>query len=187
MSQKPTGRNNSYQHQLFWKDTWSKNFWVMGIPEGGMLSEECSWKQPEMFFLTSPVIKHNRSQDFSSDKTLKRRTLQLKKKKKEEKNPKQNKREMKITPENKIQGCNTARGIRLRTVSQQQMLQGKPLQIWLQRHFQAVSWCEGNYRIYMDGRYPCSIRSGYYDGWVKVTIFCLKEAHLSIVLGVRHT
>lgn len=40
----------------------------MGIPEGGMVSDKLSRKQPEMSLLTCSVIKHKRSQDFPSEK-----------------------------------------------------------------------------------------------------------------------
>lgn len=40
----------------------------MGMPEGGMVSEELSRKQPEVSLLTCSVIKHKRSRDFPSEK-----------------------------------------------------------------------------------------------------------------------
>lgn len=153
MSQKPADRNNTYEGKLFWKDTCRKNCQLMEIPAGGMLSEECSWQQPEVSLLTSSVTKYNRSKDFSSDKTLIRRASHLAKKKKKKKLGK-------ITPEYKIQGCNRGRGIWLRTASQQRLLQGKWLQIWLQRQFQAVSWCEGNNSIHMDRAIPAGSDQG---------------------------
>lgn len=149
----------------------------MEIPEVEMVSEEPSKKQPEVSLLTCSVIKRKRTQDFPREKlSLLREAQHLTLKQMREN-----------YSEYKIQGCSTARGIWLRTVSQQQLLQGHHCRFGCRDVSRQSAHMNGIMASTWLRDIPAGSDHDILMAELKNSPFCLKGAYLANSLGIGYT